>query len=103
MEGPLMRAPRTHFTVTYWWMGSWRWHASLRVGAQVVVAFVSLLTLGIPLQAWADLLVASFDTKEVLRYDDTSGTFLGAFAVGLPDDHPIAMTVGADGNLYVGV
>lgn len=52
--------------------------------------------------AWADLLVASFDSFQVLRYDDTTGAFLGIFATGLPNDRPLGMTVGADGNLYVG-
>jgi outer membrane protein assembly factor BamB len=49
------------------------------------------------------LIVASFDSGQVLRYDDTTGSFLGTFATGLPDDHPLSMTIGPDGNLYVGV
>jgi hypothetical protein len=51
--------------------------------------------------ARADLLVASFDSFQVLRYDTTTGAFLGTFATGLPGDRPIAMTVGPDGNLYI--
>lgn len=53
--------------------------------------------------AQADLLVASFDTNQVIRYDDTTGVFLGVFATGLTNDHPLSLTVGPDGNLYVGV
>lgn len=52
--------------------------------------------------ARADLLVASFDSFQVLRYDD-SGAFVGSFLTGLPNDRPIAMALGADGNLYVAV
>jgi DNA-binding beta-propeller fold protein YncE len=49
------------------------------------------------------LIVDSFFSDQVLRYDDTTGTFLGTFATGLPDDHPLSMTIGPDRNLYVGV
>jgi streptogramin lyase len=49
------------------------------------------------------LIVASFDSGQVLHYDGTTGSFLGTFATGLPDDHPTGMTIGPDGNLYVGV
>jgi streptogramin lyase len=53
--------------------------------------------------ARADLLVASFDSYQVLRYEDATGAFLGIFATGLPGDRPLSMTVGPDGNLYVGM
>ncbi len=53
--------------------------------------------------ARADLLVASFDSFQVLRYDDTTGAFLSTFATGLPNDRPLGMTVGPNGNLYVGM
>ena len=39
-------------------------------------------------QARADLLVASFDSSQVLRYDTTTGAFLGTFATGLPAGRP---------------
>jgi DNA-binding beta-propeller fold protein YncE len=71
-------------------------------------AFTSVFGVLLLLVSWngsarADLLVASFDSFQVLRYDDTTGAFLGTFATGLPNDRPSGMTVGADGNLYVGM
>ena len=53
--------------------------------------------------AWADLLVSSFDSFQVLRYDQTTGAFLGAYATGLPGDRPLGLTFGPDSNLYVGM
>jgi glucose/arabinose dehydrogenase len=50
-----------------------------------------------------DLLVASFDGMQVLRYDGTTGAFLGLFAAGLPGDRPLGITLGPDGNIYVGM
>jgi DNA-binding beta-propeller fold protein YncE len=69
-------------------------------------AFVSVLialVLFIANSARADLLVSSFDSFQILRFDDVTGAFLGAFATGLPGDRPLGMTIGPDGNLYVGV
>jgi DNA-binding beta-propeller fold protein YncE len=74
----------------------------MRAFAYVVITVLLLLLAGNE-PAEADLLVASFDTGQVLRYDDTTGAFLDVFATGLPDDHPVCMTVGPDGNLYVGM
>jgi sugar lactone lactonase YvrE len=73
----------------------------MQVLISVLAAF--LLTISSTPPAWADLLVSSFDTSQVLRYDQTTGAFLGVFATGLPGDHPTSgLTVGPDNNLYVG-
>ena len=50
-----------------------------------------------------DLYVSSAYTDSVLRYDGTTGVFLGAFVVGGSSglDHPVGLTFGPDGNLYV--
>ncbi|HRX86971.1 MAG TPA: hypothetical protein P5572_18260 [Phycisphaerae bacterium] len=50
----------------------------------------------------ADVLVASFATDQVLRFDRTTGNYLGEFigaASGL--DAPVYMAYGPDGNLYI--
>lgn len=52
--------------------------------------------------AQADVLVSSFDSFQVLQYDD-AGAFIRAFATGKANDRPLGMTMGADGNLYVGM
>ena len=59
------------------------------------------LTLTAVGQVRADLFVGSGATNQILRYDGTTGAFLGVFASGgglsLPDAH----LFGPDGNLYV--
>ena len=54
----------------------------------------------LPLHA-ADLLVAGFDGDVVVRYDGTTGAFVGAFASHATMDGPTALAYGPDGNLYV--
>jgi outer membrane protein assembly factor BamB len=71
-------------------------------GVLAVVASISAVILLSPMQAWADLLVASFDTNQVLRYDEMTGAFLGIFATDSVGEGPVSMTFGPDGNLYVG-
>jgi streptogramin lyase len=70
-----------------------------RLLAALALPFVLLL----PHPAAADLLVSSWNTDEVLRYDDSTGAFLGAFVSagsgGL--GAPRGLTFGPDGNLYV--
>lgn len=71
----------------------------------VLVTFSLSLT---PILGWtgsveAALLVASFDSGDVLSFDDTTGEFISIFAEGLPGDAPTSMTFGPDGNLYVGM
>jgi outer membrane protein assembly factor BamB len=51
--------------------------------------------------AHADLLVGSDFTDSILRYDETTGAFLGVFASGGGLDGPIGLVLGPDGNLYV--
>ncbi len=65
---------------------------------------VSLLfSLMLTVAAHGDLLVVSFVTDSILRYNETTGEFLGVFVSsgsgGL--DEPYAFAVGPDGNLYV--
>src|SRR5579859_862349 len=52
--------------------------------------------------ARADILMASRDTAQILRYDDKTGAFLGIFAHTNAMTNPEALTLGPDGNLYVG-
>ena len=42
-----------------------------------------------------------FKTDSVLRFDETSGTFLGVFASGPELQQPSGLVFGPDGNLYV--
>lgn len=64
---------------------------------------VFLLLAGWSGQARADLLVVSIDSSQVLRYDENTGAFLGVFATGRPNDHPVGMAAGGDGHLYVSI
>jgi DNA-binding beta-propeller fold protein YncE len=61
------------------------------------IAVVALLAATAPAQ---DLLVCSLLTDQVLRYDGTTGAYLGVFASGTIDG-PQGITVGPDGNVYV--
>lgn len=68
---------------------------------------VITLTLGVSLmdapRVHADFLVASPGTNSVLRYDQTTGTFLGTFVApesgGL--SNPANLTIGPGGDLFV--
>ncbi len=78
--------------------------ASLRRAALIALTLTMALG-GINLAARAapiDLLVASRDTDQVLRYDGVTGAFVGVFVSagsgGL--DNPSGLTFGPDGNLY---
>jgi glucose/arabinose dehydrogenase len=51
--------------------------------------------------AHGDLLVASFNNNEILRYNQTTGSFEGVFASGGALVNPVGLTYGPDGNLYV--
>ncbi|MEJ1933940.1 hypothetical protein WDZ92_27395 [Nostoc sp. NIES-2111] len=72
---------------------------------QVLLTFSLSLTLilGWTSSVEAALLVASFDSGDVLSFDHTTGEFIRIFAQGLPGDAPTSMTFGPDGNLYVGM
>jgi len=48
-----------------------------------------------------DLLVASYGTDSVRRYDGDSGVFVGTFASGHGLEQPRNIVYGPDGNLYV--
>jgi WD40 repeat protein len=58
---------------------------------------------GVPTAAEAapiDLLVSSYNTNSVKRYDGATGAYLGDFASAAAN--PRGMSLGPDGNLYVG-
>jgi streptogramin lyase len=63
--------------------------------------FVGALSCVVPATADADILVGSDFTDSVLRYDETTGAFLGVFASGGGLNSPIGLVLGPDGNLYV--
>ena len=72
-----------------------------------LLAFFFALGLGgFAVSAYAsDLLVSSFNTHEVLRYDQTTGSFISVFAESDPEsdelENPGSMVFGPDGHLYV--
>ena len=53
--------------------------------------------------AYADILVSSRFSNNVLRYDRDTGAFLGVFAEGSELQNPNGIAFGPDGNLYVGL
>lgn len=67
------------------------------------LALATLALLASPVRASAQdtLFVTSRFSDEVLRYDATSGDFLGVFASGGGLDNPVGLTFGPDGDLYV--
>jgi len=72
----------------------------------MATAFASIFAitftfLAVSTAAAADLLVSSNDTNEVLRYDGTTGAFVGVFASGGGLDGPVDLVFGPDDNLYV--
>jgi len=62
----------------------------------LATAAMALIVLAVGIRAHADLLV-KLDTS-VVRYDEVSGAFLGAFAQGVGGT---GLVFGPDGNLYV--
>lgn len=68
------------------------------------VCSLLLLLIFLPPTASADLLVSGFHSGNVLRYDETNGTFIDVFVPpgsgGLAN--PVGLAIGPDGNLYVG-
>src|SRR5687768_6559263 len=52
-------------------------------------------------EARSAILVASYASDQILRYDESDGSFLGVFASGSGLDGPVGMTFGPDGNVYV--
>ncbi len=74
---------------------------SCRCALQAALSLVALLNLGS--FARADVLVGSNRTDNVLRFDESTGKFLGEFigpqSGGLM--RPGGLAIGPDGNLYV--
>jgi hypothetical protein len=84
----------------------WRYWRSRIIKGWTFNILVAALVLGaltwiIAPTAYADLLVGSFSTDSVLRYDETTGAFVGVFASGSGLNSPIGLVSGPDGNLYV--
>jgi DNA-binding beta-propeller fold protein YncE len=48
-----------------------------------------------------EVLVSSYGTGEILRYDANNGSFLGVFAAHATLERPVGITIGPDNNLYV--
>jgi sugar lactone lactonase YvrE len=66
------------------------------------LSLLLLISTGIPNAQAAALLVSSGETDSVIRYDGTTGAFIDIFASGGGLDYPNGMSIGPDGNLYVG-
>lgn len=75
----------------------------LRTASQLGSIYVCLSFCVLVGPASADLLVSSRDSDSILRYDETTGAYLGDFVSagsgGL--SQPVGMRTGPDGNLYV--
>jgi len=71
-----------------------------RFSLYALLILVGVLVVGTS-RAVGDLLVASFNTDSILRYDDQTGAFIDAFASGGDLVQPEYMTIGPNGNLYV--
>lgn len=67
----------------------------------IVVLAIVVLFSGLCQGAVVDLLISSEDSDQVLRYDGTTGAFLGVFTSGSGLDEPRGLAFGPDGNLYV--
>ena len=65
--------------------------------AFVLAACISPL---LTVQSWADLYIIS-NGSQVLRYNETTGDFLGVFASGAPLVSPADLEVGPDGHIYI--
>jgi len=75
---------------------------SLRSFALVLSVCLALLAgAGNALAATPDLLVASQGSSQILRYNGTTGTYIGVFASNPAMDGPESISYGPDGSLYV--
>ena len=70
-------------------------------GAAIVFRSILFALVVISPPSVADLLVTNNDSHQILRYDDTTGAFLGVFASGGGLVGPAGMVIGPDGNVYV--
>jgi streptogramin lyase len=68
---------------------------------RILPILITALSLLLSVAARADLFVSSTGTHQVLRYDKTTGAFIGVFASGGGLSSPTGLTFGPDGNLYV--
>lgn len=69
--------------------------------ARLVAFGLGTLLLVVRAQAQTDMLVAAFSADAVLRYNGTTGAFIGTFASSPLLDGAASITYGSDGNLYV--
>jgi WD40 repeat protein len=67
----------------------------------LALAALAILSGGLHAQTPPDILVTSRNTDEVLRFDGSTGAFVGVFASGGGLDNPVGLTFGPDDNLYV--
>ncbi|MCI0547470.1 MAG: hypothetical protein L0027_09310, partial [Candidatus Rokubacteria bacterium] len=74
---------------------------TLRRQLLLIGLVVAAVTIWAAPRARADLLVSSFATDTVLRYNEMTGVFVGTFAAGGGLDAPQGVVFGLDGNLYV--
>jgi hypothetical protein len=65
-----------------------------------LLVFASAALLAAAQAAGGDLFVSSVGTDSVLRYNGTTGAFVGTFT-GAPAAFPEGVIFGPDGNLYV--
>ena len=69
--------------------------------ARLIALGLSAFLCAAATQAQTDMLVAAFSADAVLRYDGTTGAFVGTFASHPSLDGAASITYGSDGNLYV--
>jgi DNA-binding beta-propeller fold protein YncE len=73
------------------------------LSASLMVTTIIFVTIGLAISARGDLFVSAAGHNSVMRFDETTGTFLGNFmapnAGGLSNPQGIAF--GPDGHLYV--
>jgi hypothetical protein len=73
----------------------------LRLNCQIRQLALILILCSESMFAHADILVSSYGTDEILRYDEVTGNFLGVFASDGGLKCPTDLVFGRDNNLYV--
>jgi hypothetical protein len=70
-------------------------------GVRLISLGLGALFFAVTADAQTDMLVAAFSADAVLRYNGTTGAFVGTFASDPSLDGAASITYGSDGNLYV--